>query len=123
MTPPEAIAAPASPSRSTAAGLDEAPALAPVRRGPLATLVKYTKIFRVSLIERMTYRGDFLFGTILRFLPIVTTILLWKAVYESSGQPSLGGFQYREMIAYLLLTNISDDFGVTSDALIGVEFR
>jgi ABC-2 type transport system permease protein len=110
MTPPEATTAAAPPSRAAAAGPDDATPFAPARRGPLATLVKYAKIFRVSLIERMTYRGDFLFGTILRFLPIVTTILLWKAIYESSGQPALGGFRYREMIAYLLLTNISRMF-------------
>ena len=65
----------------------------------------------------MTYRGDFLLGTILRFVPMITTILLWRAIYqgadESAGanRTSLGGstitFSYREMIAYLLLTQIS----------------
>ena len=71
---------------------------------------KYARIFRVSLSERMTYRADFLLGTVLRFLPLVTTILLWKAIYEGSGQESLAGFRYREMIAYLLLTHISRMF-------------
>jgi ABC-2 type transport system permease protein len=75
---------------------------------------KYLAIFRVSLAERMTYRGDFLLGTILRFLPMVTTILLWRAIYAGSGQSALGGsqitFRYREMIAYLLLTQISRMF-------------
>ncbi len=71
---------------------------------------KYSKIFRVSLSERMTYRLDFLLGTILRFLPLVTTILLWGAIYEGSGQSTLAGFRYREMIAYLLLTHISRMF-------------
>ena len=85
-------------------------ALAPPRPGPLPSLVKYARIFRVALIERMTYRSDFLLGTILRFLPIVTTVLLWRAIYEGSGQAELGGFNYREMIAYLLLTNISRMF-------------
>jgi ABC-2 type transport system permease protein len=78
---------------------------------------KYLAIFRVSLAERMTYRGDFLIGTILRFVPMVTTILLWQAVYQgarqSTGQDTLGGkitFRYEEMIAYLLLTQISRMF-------------
>src|SRR5205823_8730425 len=78
--------------------------------GPFAKLRKYSKIFRVSLSERMTYRLDFLLGSILRFLPLVTTILLWRAIYEGSGQSSLAGFRYREMIAYLLLTHISRMF-------------
>ena len=60
----------------------------------------------------MTYRGDFLLGTILRFLPMVTTILLWQSIYDGLGQQSRArrGFRYREMIAYLLLTNISRMF-------------
>src|SRR4051812_43584659 len=90
-------------------------------RGVYPTLRKYFKIFRASLVERMAYRGDFLFGTILRFLPMITTILLWKAIYAGAeqsggGQKALGNtaggisFRYEEMIAYLLLTNISRMF-------------
>jgi ABC-2 type transport system permease protein len=79
-------------------------------RGPVATARKYSKIFRASLVERMAYRGDFLIGTLLRFLPMVTTILLWRSVYAGSGQTSLAGFTYDEMIAYLLLTHISRMF-------------
>jgi ABC-2 type transport system permease protein len=75
-----------------------------------ANLKLYLAVFRVSLKERMTYRGDFLLGTILRFLPMITTILLWQAIYTGSGQSNLAGFDYREMIAYLLLTNISRMF-------------
>jgi ABC-2 type transport system permease protein len=76
-------------------------------------LRKYLRIFRVSLIERMTYRGDFLLGTVLRFLPMVTTILLWQAVYEGAkavGTTELAGYRYHEMIAYLLLVHISRMF-------------
>ncbi len=49
-------------------------------------MAKYLAIFRVSLAERMTYRGDFLLATIFRFLPMVTTILLWQAIYVGSGR-------------------------------------
>ena len=45
-----------------------------------------------SFAERMTYRGDFLLGTLLRFLPMVTTILLWQAIYKGSGKTELAGF-------------------------------
>jgi ABC-2 type transport system permease protein len=82
----------------------------PAPRTTRNVLKKYWAIFRVSLSERMTYRSDFLLGTILRFLPMVTTILLWQAIYAGSGEKQLAGFNYREMIAYLLLTNISRMF-------------
>jgi ABC-2 type transport system permease protein len=116
MTPPDTLATQSkqslSPAESVAgaAGLDVAPAMSDRRR----SWSKYLSIFRVSLKERMTYRGDFLLGTILRFLPMVTTILLWHAIYTGSGQTKLGNadvkFDYKEMIAYLLLTNISRMF-------------
>lgn len=87
-------------------------------RSRLSVLRKYGKILRVSLIERMTYRADFLFTTFLRFLPMLTTILLWQAIYagarttsgQTEGQTVLSGFSYHQMIAYLLLVNISRMF-------------
>jgi ABC-2 type transport system permease protein len=86
-----------------------APPISP-GRGPWSTTKKYSNILRASLKERMAYRGDFLLGTLLRFLPMVTTILLWRAVYAGSGQKTQAGFSYDEMIAYLLLVNISRMF-------------
>ncbi len=71
---------------------------------------KYVNIFRVSLIERMAYRGDFLLGTVLRFFPVITTILLWKAVYAGTPQRRIAGFSEHKMIAYLLLIHISRMF-------------
>jgi ABC-2 type transport system permease protein len=81
-------------------------------------LKKYLKILRVSLVERMTYRADFIVSTFFRFLPMLTTILLWQAIYagtgaahgETTSQTTLSGFSYNEMIAYLLLVNISRMF-------------
>src|SRR4051812_47313363 len=71
---------------------------------------KYGKILRASLIERMAYRGDFFLSTLLRFFPMVTTILLWQAVYEgakeSSGKTELADYSLHDMIAYLLLVHI-----------------
>src|SRR5713101_3795502 len=70
-------------------------------------LRKYFRIFRASLIERMVYRADFLLGTVLRFLPMITTILLWEAIYTGSGKKELDGYSRDDMIAYLLLVHIS----------------
>jgi ABC-2 type transport system permease protein len=80
---------------------------------PGPALRKYWKIFRVALIERMVYRADFFISTVLRFLPMVTTILLWQAIYTGAGKEKEGdiaGFRFRQMIAYLLLVHISRMF-------------
>ena len=73
-------------------------------------LNKYINIGKLSLKERFTYRGDFLLSSFLRFLPMITSILLWKSVYGSSEQDSLSGFSFKQVIAYLLLVNISRMF-------------
>lgn len=80
-------------------------ALAPTR-----PLRKYFNIFRASLTERLAYRADFFLSTLLRFLPVVTTILLWHAVYVAANGRSLAGYSEDDMIAYLLLVHISRMF-------------
>ena len=40
-------------------------------------------------MERTTYRGDFFLSTLLRFLPMITTILLWEAIYAGAGARTL----------------------------------
>src|SRR5690349_6653732 len=71
-------------------------------------------ILRVCIEERLVYRGDFWLGTLMRFLPIVTQIFLWSAVFAGmsavSGQPiaskQIAGYSYRDFVAYYLLTTV-----------------
>src|SRR5262249_20306740 len=72
------------------------------------------------LIERMVYRADFLIGTLLRFLPIVTTILLWEAIYAGSGKKELAGFTRSDMIAYLLLVHVGRMFSSMPGLAAGI---
>ena len=39
-------------------------------------------ILRICLEERLVYRADFAFATLVRFLPIVTQIFLWGAIFS-----------------------------------------
>ena len=45
-------------------------------------------ILRISIEERLIYRADFALGTLLRFMPIVTTILLWQAIFNGVSPTS-----------------------------------
>jgi ABC-2 type transport system permease protein len=91
-----------------------------------AGLRKYFKILRISLVERMVYRADFLVSTVFRFLPLVTTLLLWQAVYDSvdkeagSDRSSLAGYSRNQMIAYLLLVQISRMFSSMPGLAAGI---
>jgi len=78
---------------------------------PARPLRKYFNIFRASLTERLAYRADFFLSTMLRFLPVLTTILLWHAIYAAAGTgQSLAGYSEDQMIAYLLLVHLSRMF-------------
>src|SRR5882724_8563159 len=84
----------------------------PAVAGPavLIALRKYGKILRASLVERLAYRADFFLSTLLRFLPMLTTILLWHAIYEQANASLTDKFSLNQMISYLLLVHISRMF-------------
>ena len=67
-------------------------------------------VLQTSISERLTYRGDFVLGTLVRFLPIVTQVFLWTAVYGASEQQSIQGYRYRDMVAYSLLVMLARAF-------------
>jgi ABC-2 type transport system permease protein len=120
MRPAWKSADPDGPARGAAA---PGPAAAAVAVRPAPALLKYWNILRVSLIERMAYRADFFLSTFLRFLPMLTTILLWQAIYTGAGKAEGGriaGFDLREMIAYLLLVHISRMFSSMPGLAYGI---
>jgi ABC-2 type transport system permease protein len=98
------------------------PQMFPVASAPgwLASLRKYAKILRISLVERMVYRADFMVSTVFRFLPLITTLLLWQAVFYSSGKKELSGWTEHQMIAYLLLVQISRMFSSMPGLAAGI---
>ncbi len=78
-----------------------------------AQLLSWWTFFRISLEERLVYRGDFMLGTLMRFLPIVTQVFLWWAIFESissSAHATIAGYTREDMIAYYLLAMISRAF-------------
>lgn len=82
----------------------------------IARLQTWWTILRICIEERLVYRGDFWLGTLMRFLPIVTQIFLWGAVFAGmaattgkSGN-SIAGYSYHDFVAYYLLTTISRAF-------------
>jgi len=72
---------------------------------------KYWIIFQVALAERLVYRVDFFVSTFLRFIPIVTTILLWRAIYTGANTDEVGDLTYSQMVGYYLFVTITRAFG------------
>ena len=83
----------------------------PIPQSPLAASMRtWWTMLRISLEERLVYRGDFMLGTLMRFLPFVTQIFLWTAVFSAVSNPDIGGYTLQDMIAYYLLVNVSRAF-------------
>jgi ABC-2 type transport system permease protein len=84
-------------------------------------------ILRISLEERLVYRGDFALGTLMRFLPIITQIFLWWAIFEAmrvgeggSAAPDIRGYSYNDFVAYYLLTMLGRAFSSMPGLASGV---
>ncbi len=84
----------------------------------ITRLATWWTILRISIEERLVYRGDFALGTLMRFLPIITQIFLWGAIFAAieassaaaSGQAQIAGYRYEDFVAYYLLTMVSRAF-------------
>jgi ABC-2 type transport system permease protein len=64
----------------------------------------------ICLEERLAYRSDFALGTLMRFLPIVTQVFLWTAVFAASSRSDIAGYSRDNIVAYYLLTMITRAF-------------
>ncbi|MBI3860491.1 MAG: ABC-2 family transporter protein [Planctomycetia bacterium] len=67
-------------------------------------------ILKTCISERLAYRGDFAFGTLVRFLPIVSSIFLWSAIYARDSDHEMNGYKLPDMIAYFLLVMVGRAF-------------
>ena len=64
----------------------------------------------ICLEERLAYRTDFALGTVMRFLPIVTQVFLWTAVFAASSRTDIAGYSRDNIVAYYLLTMVTRAF-------------
>lgn len=70
-------------------------------------------ILKTCIEERLVYRSDFAFATLVRFLPIVTQVFLWGAiygVYSDSPKSEINGYKYQQMVSYYLLVMVGRAF-------------
>jgi ABC-2 type transport system permease protein len=91
----------------------------------IARALTWWTILRIGLEERLVYRGDFALGTLMRFLPIITQIFLWWAVFESIGggdrtEGSIAGYSFENMVAYYLLTMVTRAFSSMPGLATGI---
>ena len=79
-------------------------------RGPFTGLRTWFTMLSICLEERLAYRGDFILGTAMRFLPIVTQVFLWTAVFAATSRADIAGYSRNDIVAYYLLTMVTRAF-------------
>ncbi|MCI0333823.1 MAG: ABC-2 family transporter protein [Planctomycetes bacterium] len=97
----------------------------------IARALTWWTILRICLEERLVYRGDFWLGTLMRFLPIVTQIFLWGAVFEGmraggashGDEARIAGYGYYDFVAYYLLTMVSRAFSSMPGLASGIALQ
>jgi ABC-2 type transport system permease protein len=67
-------------------------------------------ILRTAIEERLVYRADFAFSTLVRFLPIVTQIFLWSAIFQNDSSRTMKGYNFPQMVSYYLLVMLARAF-------------
>jgi viologen exporter family transport system permease protein len=67
-------------------------------------------VLKTGVEERLVYRADFVFSTFVRFLPIVTQIFLWQAIFAGTSSSELQGYTYPAMVSYYLLAMLARAF-------------
>ena len=80
-------------------------------------------ILRTSIEERLVYRADFMFATLVRFLPIVTQVFLWGAIYQATGPGDtkvITAYTYGDMVAYSLLVMVGRAFSSMPGLTTGI---
>lgn len=77
-------------------------------------------ILRTSMEERLVYRGDFAFATLVRFLPIVTQVFLWRAIFDNNPTKQLQHYRYEDMVAYFLLVMVARAFSSMPGLATGI---
>lgn len=80
-------------------------------------------ILKTSIAERLAYRADFMFATLVRFLPIITQVFLWGAIYgtfDGDDPHSLNGYRYGDMVAYNLLVMLGRAFSSMPGLTTGI---
>jgi ABC-2 type transport system permease protein len=69
----------------------------------MSGLAKYAKVFDIGLQNTFVYRWNFLMRSFFGIVPLVGTVLIWRAVFDARGG-DIGGYDFSRMIWYFMLT-------------------
>jgi len=63
----------------------------------------YSRVFSIGLQDTFVYRWNFVLRSLFGVVPLIGTVFIWQAVFESR-RASISGYAFGDMIFYFLLT-------------------
>ena len=88
-------------------------------------LRKYWVILSTRTQEDMAYRVNYIMGALFRFLPLVTTIYLWYAVFHSKSSGGNIAMSFTDIVAYYAIMYVARGFssmpGMTRDISLDIK--
>jgi len=65
------------------------------------------QVAAIGFADALAYRGTFMLEIIFTFIPLVTSLLLWSAIYRAGGAGlAIAGFDLNQMLSYYIVMNI-----------------
>jgi ABC-2 type transport system permease protein len=81
----------------------------------LDAVSKYWHVINVGLQNTLVYRVNFFFRAAFGLIPLLATILLWRAIFEGNESPTIASYTLSEMISYYLIVTIVDSLTAVTD--------
>jgi ABC-2 type transport system permease protein len=79
-------------------------------------LATYAKVFTIGWQNTFAYRWNFLLRSLFSFVPLIGTVFLWRAIFESQPEGSLATrYNYEQMIFYFLISLLVNLLTVPTD--------
>ncbi|HEY5741674.1 MAG TPA: ABC-2 family transporter protein [Terrimicrobiaceae bacterium] len=76
--------------------------------------IKYWSVFTTGLQNTFVYRWNFLLRSIFAIVPLIGTVFIWKALFESRGE-DIRGYDFGQMIYYFLAVLLIDNLVTPTD--------
>jgi ABC-2 type transport system permease protein len=67
-------------------------------------VLKYTVIGRITLRNQLAYVADFLVRSIFLLLIVYIFLQLWQSTFNGVGEASIGGYSFKQIMWYLVVT-------------------
>ena len=76
---------------------------------------KYAHVINIGIQNNLAYRVNFLFRILFGFIPLLSTIYLWRAVYRGEPAGGISGMTLAQMTSYYLIVTIVDSLTAVNE--------